>query len=393
MLPSSPSGHLAYVGTDGDVYVAEPLRGVTAQITDDRSSAGTGYGILHTGMAWSDTGELAFARTDVEAFSSTVYVTVPGSGRTRRVTRERGILIYASWSPSRCGEVTCSRLATITDVNREPGGNVALTVLAFPTSSSVRSVHEERAGELYFSWAGPDRMIRHIVRGRRGLDQLDVSSGAARPVAASLAPFLAPQYTEGRVVYAVADSPDAGSTVTATRTAVIVHVPKEARRVAFSPSPDGTQLAFAVRRGRTHTPSEAFEEPSIVDLRTAEMVTAGPLTLWTKAFYWSPDSKRLAYLTWLDNEVRQFNQWRLFDPATEKDRGFVSFTPTATFDTLTTFFDQFGQSHSLWSPDSRYLTYAAISSDGGEQVWLLDTHGKGKRIIVADGVVSVFSRG
>ena len=392
-LAPSPSGHLAYVGEDDNVYVVDPLTGSTVQVTNDRSSAGTGYGIFHTGMAWSRTGELAFARSDTDSFTSTLFVTVPGSGKAMRVTRKRGILIYASWSPGRCHAPACRHLATITDVDREPGGNVALSVLAFPTPSSARSLLEKRAPQIYFSWAGrDDRLIRHTIGVRPGLDEIDLRSGTSRTVAKRLGPFLAPAFVRGRPVYAVADEGGNEAIVTRTTSTVIVHAPRDARRVAFAPSPDGTRLAFAVRRRPEVTPPQAFEEPWIVDLETGELVQVGPATLSTKAFYWSPDGNRLAYLTWLDNDYRQYNQWRIFDTEARKDHGSVAFEPTSTFDTLTTFFDQFGQSHSFWSPDSRYLAYGAVSPDGEEQVWLLDTKGREDQTLVADGVVGAFSR-
>lgn len=395
-LAPSRSGHLAYVGRDDNVYVVDPRSGETVQVTDDRSSAGTKLGIFHTGMAWSHTGELAFARTDVESFTSSLFVTTPGSGRATRLTRERGILIYASWSPARCAALTCSKLATITDVDRRPGGKVALNVLAFPTRSTARSVLEKRGAQVYFSWAaGGRRLVRHVLgreiaRGGGRLEEVDVEAGTSRALRGAFAPFLAPAVADGRVVYAVADSSESKPTVRLTRSAVIVHAPRGVRRVVFAPSPDGRRLAFAVRGRSQLTPDQAFEEPWIADLETGETQAAGPLTLWTKAFYWAPDSRRLAYLTHLDSVYRPYNQWRIFDAEAGVDSGSASFQPTTTFDTLTMFFDQFGQSHSFWSPDGRYLTYAAVSDAGQDEVWMLDTR-EGERTLVADGVVGVFS--
>ena len=398
-LPRSRSGHLAYVGTDGNVYVVHPRTALTVQVTDDASSAQTDLGIFHTGLAWSRTGELAFARTNVESFTSSVFVTVPGTGSVTRVAGPSGMLIYASWSPATCRALACSRLATIADVNGEPGGNVALKVLQFAAGARPRHVVDEKAAQIYFAWAGgPTRLVRHVLGPGLGsagrLDHLDLASGASTRVGGRLAPFFAPAFARGRVVFALADGPKAregDATVTLDRSTVVVHAPRNATRVAFAPSPDGTQLAFAVRLGPRSTPPLAFDQAHVVDLRTGKVTPVGSPTLWTKAFYWSPDSTRLAYLTWLDNEYRQYNQWRVFDVVAETDAGFAAFEPTRTFDTVTTFFDQFGQSHNLWSPDGRYLTYGAVSIEGRQQVWLVDTKRNGESSLVADGVVSAFS--
>jgi TolB protein len=391
-LSRSASGHLAYVGSDENVYVVDPLSGATVQVTSDRSSGGTGFGIFHTGLAWSRSGQLAFARTDIDSFTSSLFMTVPGSGKVTRLAPEGGMLIYASWSPAKCAESACNELAYIADVDREPGGNVSLKVIDVPAHASPRPMLEQEAEQIYFSWTGdPGRIIRHVLDRRTRLEEVDVAAGSSRAIRGPFAPFLAPAYAAGRVVYAVAGPSDAEPRVTVSRSAVVVHVPRGSRRVVFAPSPDGHRLAFAVRGRSQLTPPQAFEEPWIADVETGELMRVGPPSLWSEAFYWSPDGERLAYLTWLDNDFRQFNQWRIFDVAAQKDTGSLSFQPTSTFDTLTTFFDQFGQSHSLWSPDSRYLTYAAVGDDGREQIWLLDTRRSASPLLVADGVVGIFS--
>ena len=390
-LQPSKSGHLAYVASDGNVYVVDPSTAATVRVTRDRSSAGTGFGIFHSGLAWSSAGELAFARSNIDTFTSALSRTVPGTGKVTRVTPEIGMLIYASWSPASCDGSGCTELAYIADVDGEPGGKVALQVLDVPARSPSRSILEQRADQIYFAWT-KDRgtLVRHVLGRRSRLEEVDIAAGTATRIGGRLAPFLAPAVTSGRVVYPVAGAA-AEPSVTVTDSAVVVHVPGDSRRVAFAPSPDGRRLAFAVRHRPELTPPQAFEEPWIADLETGEIVRVGP-TLWTEAFYWSPDGKRLAYLTWLDNNYRRFNQWRIFDAVTQRDTGSVSFEPTSTFDTLTTFFDQFGQSHSFWSPDGRYLAYAAVAPDGRDQVWLLDTLGDAEPVLVADGVVAVFSR-
>lgn len=385
-LPVAAGGHLAYVGADGNVYVVDPATAETVQVTADASSADTGSGIFHTGLAWSRGGRLAFARTDTEAFRSSLFVTVPGRS-ARRIAGPAGILIYASWA--RSGE----RLATITDADGTPGGDVALTVREVPAASPPRPLLEERGGQIYFAWGREDGLVRHLLDlDRRHLDEVDLAGGAATGVGGSLAPFLAPAVANGRIVYAVADARVSEPEVTVDAAAVVVHAPTEARRVAFAPSPDGRRLAFAVRGPRGMTPDDAFAPARIVDLATGEVTVAGPRTLFTKAFYWSPDGGRLAYLNALDSgAASSLSQWRLFDVEANEDRGLAAFQPTATFETLTTFFDQFGQSHPLWSPDGRYLTYAAVA-DGEAHVWLLDTREEsGRRTLVADGVVAAFS--
>jgi hypothetical protein len=56
-------------------------------------------------------------------------------------------------------------------------------------------------------------------------------------------------------------------------------------------------------------------------------------------------------------------------------------------------FNQYAQSHQLWSPDGRYLTYADRDRGLVERVWLVDTWAeKGAPPILVDkGVIAVWS--
>jgi TolB protein len=392
-LPPSSSGQLAYVGTDGNIYVLEPISGATVRVTDDGSSANTGAGIFHAGLVWSRSGELVFARTDTEAFRSSLYVVAPGRGEPTRVTAQSGILIYASFSPSVCEELACSLLATISDADGKPGGRVSFSVIDFETPAAPRAHFAEEGGQIYFAWAAEGELVRHrLDLQARSLDIVELAGGGvSRSIHGTLAPFFAPSYSLGRVVYALAGARGADPAVTVGDRAIALHVAPDTRRVAFAPSPDGSRLAFAVRGPEGVTPDSAFGPVQVVDLATGSVTRVGFPTVWAKAFYWSPDGRRLAYLSWLDTGADPAYQWRVFDVVTGIERGLAAFQPTPTFQTLTAFFDQFGQSHNVWSPDGRYLAYAAVDS-GEEHVWLLDTVGKdGDRRVVADGVAAAFS--
>jgi hypothetical protein len=50
------------------------------------------------------------------------------------------------------------------------------------------------------------------------------------------------------------------------------------------------------------------------------------------------------------------------------------FLPTRDMLYFLSFFDQFAQSHRLWSPDSRYLVYAELTSESRQLIHLLDTN-------------------
>jgi hypothetical protein len=59
---------------------------------------------------------------------------------------------------------------------------------------------------------------------------------------------------------------------------------------------------------------------------------------------------------------------------------------------LLAFFDQFSQSHQLWSPDSRYIVYAEMIDGGESLVKILDTTADAfVPFTVAEGEIGIWS--
>jgi len=82
--------------------------------------------------------------------------------------------------------------------------------------------------------------------------------------------------------------------------------------------------------------------------------------------------------------------WYVLDVTTGKSTSLSTFLPTRDMVYLLNFFDQFARSHSLWSPDGRYLTYGATDALGQSVVMLVDTH-TGSTTKVAPGSIGVWS--
>ena len=86
------------------------------------------------------------------------------------------------------------------------------------------------------------------------------------------------------------------------------------------------------------------------------MLARGPLV----AFFWSPDGKRIAYIT-ADTGKSQL-VWHVAEVIGGQERVISTFAPTAHLDFLLDFFDQYALSMSFWSPDSRHLVYPALGN-------------------------------
>lgn len=81
------------------------------------------------------------------------------------------------------------------------------------------------------------------------------------------------------------------------------------------------------------------------------------------AAFWAPDASALYYITAIGAEADlALVRCDLRDGGR---RRLASFRPSAEFATLLAFFDQYAQSHSLISPDGRWITFAGLAAGNG----------------------------
>ncbi len=101
------------------------------------------------------------------------------------------------------------------------------------------------------------------------------------------------------------------------------------------------------------------------------------------AYFWSPDGTKLAYATLSDQ--RGAMRWMLLDTKDGNRWPLVDFVPSRDQLTMFEFFDQYAYSHSLWSPDSKFLVFAGRIEEGGVSASLVSHPGhEGSHIIVVD---------
>ena len=157
---------------------------------------------------------------------------------------------------------------------------------------------------------------------------------------------------------------------------------------AFLWSPRGDQLAL----GQSSTADDPFlEELRLIDAVSEEetVLVQRPIV----AFFWSPDATKIAYVSLNDSEDNL--QWRVFDLTTSVDRELIDFIPSSDQLTWYAFFDQYVQSHRVWSPDSQSLLFAgALAGEGRgteSRIYVLQLEERQPIKAIAEGSLATWS--
>jgi Tol biopolymer transport system component len=167
---------------------------------------------------------------------------------------------------------------------------------------------------------------------------------------------------------------------------------------AFMWSPDGTQIAVAdqsVPRG------PLFDRLTLVPVDGTPITTlsSGRTSNGVWAFFWSPAGDKLAWVS--VNADEQELEW-VVSPSDGSDTNrLFSFQPSVEVFILLSFFDQYGYSHTPWSPDGKFLVVAgskgeaARRSNGrtptGDRIYVLDVEGSAEPKDLGAGVLAVWS--
>jgi TolB protein len=163
-----------------------------------------------------------------------------------------------------------------------------------------------------------------------------------------------------------------------------------AQGITFVWSPDGRRVAYAVRKWDG---TSSYGTIQVIDLESGRARQLANDAFSVLGFFWSPDGRRLAYLSRLDLPDAVWMQWRVFDLANERDRGFAAFHPTPLMRFMIHSFNQYAQSHRFWSPGGRYLVYPDRDGQSRDRIWLVDTKAEkgADPILIGRGSVGVWS--
>lgn len=400
------AGRIGFIGPDGNIYRIAQRGGEPTPVTADAgANRAERTAVAYLQPTWAPDGRsLAFARTALtgaRSLQASIWVTGGRNGPPREVFNTSTLRpIYLYWSPD----------------------SARLTLLSQPLDSAelelgVIDLDQDRYRALdqgqpyYWSWL-PDNsaLVTHVggdvrlnAAARLSLVPLDPLRGKAD---FNLAPtaFQSPAVSpDGRYVAFV--------TTTASGTSLVAREIDGPDERLLTAVPGFAYFAYAPRGNRiavlkSATPGPAADgELTIIDTRSGSETALphGDVI----AFFWAPNGQRIAYLVparaaqeqGLELDPRFARQPRLFyaelrvaDVRRGNSWRVVQFPISEGFLRLhLPFFDQYLRSTSIWSPNSRFLTYAALTAAGGPGIFVSAASGTLRPQFLAAGDLASWS--
>ena len=395
---------IAYVSPDGRIFVVHPDgSGVEPASPDDG---------FFTWPTWSsDASKLVFSgviNQDIGMPQSVLYSLDRSTGRVAELHRGEpgftGVVAedtphYAFWSPD--GE----RLAFIGVSSR----GLQLYLDDLRDDAGPEPILDQ--GPLWIDWS-PDSRFLMVHRGGDHI-LLDADDGTMTwfEISSQVNSYRVPKWNHagdaltlvteeaglGPALHVLGIDPDERTLADAT-TPIVSRVPQQA---AFLWSPDGQHLAVTVpERAVVFSPLGLMVYPRLGVIGTDRTgLPAADIHENVIAFFWSPDSSKLAYVT-LGGRSGVMS-WNILDVAQGETWSLTEFIPSSDQLTVFRFFDQFAPSHSLWSPDSQSLVFAGRFPDRGsstssqqrqtDHIIVLATYPRPLPEVIADGRLAFWS--
>jgi TolB protein len=352
--PSDPNNRILLQDIDGNLYIASPDGKERFALTDDASRRR-----IYGQPTWSPDGErIAW---NVRARDGTALLTSRYDGSGRTVLDVPFLPFYIFWSP------TGQQLAYLSSWRVVDEASMALRLV--DVGAQDKTIKTLAAGQpFYFSWS-PDgsQLLAHIDNERVEVYDITPDGRDTQSLVISGGAFSAPQWSaDGKqLVYAIADDQTQRLLVTDVAGQPLQDLTNYEGRVSFLLSPDDRQVAYVATDAEVE--ASTLGPLYVVDVetqRTRELSDRPVL-----AFYWSPDGSKLAFLTLDTVNGRIGLRWNVWDgKATRQYAGF--FPSQELLQNYLPFFDQYAQSHRIWSPSSDAFVFAGTLENGESGIWV-----------------------
>ena len=270
--------------------------------------------------------------------NSRVWVTdVRGVRAAEVASMGERVPIYLQWA------LDGSRLAVLSQDSRE----LVLQVADPIGESTDRELL--RGTPLFFTWVDGGRVAAFVGEGEPTKPRMAIiTPGRARhELVGTPGNFCAPVRTHRGIAYVAHVRRQVTVLVSSLDGARVRELESVEGLVALLANRTGQQLARAISPDGTGTPYRALE---ILDIDTADAtaVTDRPCV----AFFWLPDGSGML-LACSEEGKAEVEWWRVGWDGTEES--LFTLTPSRDSRVYLRFFEQYGPSHPILSPDGRYL--------------------------------------
>ena len=400
------SGLVAYQGADGNIYTVDQGGSKPTPVTTDADLKGD-YLVYDIPVWAPDSRSVAFVGYQGKAQqapdSISLFVADKDGKNLTQAYSSTTDVIYYYWSPD------SRRLSFISPA---PGSNLALKVVS-PSGGEAETL--DVGNPFYWAWAPNSQSV--LIHAGAAPSRLSILQIADTVVEQGLeitpTTFKAPAYSpEGSRMLVAGETAD-GKPALLLADAAGGHLRPVAEytgNIAFAWSPDGKRIAYIAS---DHPKVGQEGKLTIVDPAGKQK----PVELkddLAQAFFWSPDSAWLAYFS---TEIvaaptpessgdsasgDQTVRWHLnvMDTKSGDARPVTTLQPTESFLRVLPYFDQYHQSVTIWSPDSRNLVLSAYVVNGQADmvngapvpgIWVVAASGNLEARFIAPGLVGFWS--
>ena len=308
-----------------------------------------------------------------------IYTNEPGTDAIAQHTPH-----YLMWSPD------SSKVAFISQTM-----SAGMSLFVADAAGSAPPLRVLDGAPMYFCWSIDSEYLFVHVRELHYLIRLSEPEPAQVPVVSQR--YQAPSVSshDGRIAMGGEMSETVQAIIVATIRGGAEIISEVEGLTSFSWRPQRGQLAVASGLdGR----SGYYARLALLDANsTAERVLVEEPLL---CFFWSPDGSKIAYIT--PSEGAQGSvRWGILDTETDETRYLSDFLPSREQLTMFMFFDQYGQSHSLWSPDSARILFSGapgrleergpLADGSASSVYIADANGEREPEVVGQGSIGVWS--
>jgi len=400
------SGHIAFVGIDGNIHISDQSGNVVDVTTDGQvgSTAKVSYGA----PTWSFDGkQIVYPRFQVDSKNKTqmtaVY-TANLSGKDPHEVFSSAALapFYFYWSPND------KEIGMLSQVLATPG-SIEMGIIPATPQSPVADYHVINSdAPFYWVWSpGGESLIAHTQTGsaQDAPDYVRVIPATGNPkdftqLKANLGAFDTPAIAEGghEIVLPIGTSDASDLMVRNLQTGKERLLAKALGSVSYSLSPNGKWLAYIDQADSKDTSSRALHIVNMSDPRNSYEVKERPVF----TFYWSPNSREIAYIVppqsqspvdpmFANNAKLPYAELQVINVSRRNSWSIAQFPITQAFLNQVPFNDQYQHSTTIWSPNSKYLVFSAYDAPGNPGIFVSEADGNIKPDLIASGEFPAWS--